>query len=220
MYRHIGIIRSLEIQLRLAGWADTKTRPHRCAQRGSEGPSLWFRMKHLSIELYGICDQVTSSGILDHNLLGRSTIRAAPEGLLHLPPNWKKNILLNHLFPTVTLEGDPLLGELCKVWRAWGQGSNVGRWQELSKRGPTIILSLNFQRQSICHVEEKQSSSSLPQGTLCIPCNTPVCHIVSLPAFPPLCIAAQWPMLFTHFFCYPDPQRPSMELDVDLNRKC
>lgn len=103
----------------------------------------------------------------------------------------------------------------CKVWRAWGQGSNGGRWQELSKWAPTIIRclwKLIFQRESICHVEEKQSSSCPPQGTLCTPRSTPALHVISLPAPLPPCIAAQWPMpsltsfaLVTHILRPPLP---------------
>lgn len=162
-------------------------------------------MKRLSIELHGVCDQVTSSSILDHDMLGSSMahIRAGPELQKDSTPvsEQKHFILLNNLIPTSTLEGETTFRGVLqhgKVWRAWGQESSRERWQELSKRAPTIILyllKLIFQRQSICHVEEKQSSSCLPQGTLCIPCNTPAGHILSLPAFLPPCIAAQWPML-------------------------
>lgn len=120
-------------------------------------------------------------------------IRAGPEQKDSTPVSeLKKIILLNNLIPTSTLEGERLLGELCKVWRAWGQGSNVGRWQELSK-WPLLSFSLKliFQGQCICHIEEKQFSSCLPRGALCIPCNTAAA--MPFHCLPP-CIAVQWPM--------------------------
>lgn len=112
-------------------------------------------MKRLGIELHDICDQVTSSSILDHDTLGSSMahIRAGLElqKASTSASELKHFILLNSLIPTSTLEGEPRLQELCNIVRFGGLGDREAMGGDgRNCQTPPIVLCLK-----ICFSETK-----------------------------------------------------------------